>query len=404
MSSKKKSGGGGLLAGFLGNDPLKQRQEKKAIYDESKHCSSCGKKLKPKHFQCKCEFTNYCDPNCQRSHWKAHKANHKALMKINPYETITFNVGDLAMYRLEKKKKKKGTKEVVIIMELHSEGVPARVTQYTIMVLDSQYDTKRHHNTYQVPQGSKNLYLYNRPETTQRMLFESCANNRPEVVAALVNQRDINLNMQHDQHENRPSALHVATWANDVEIVQLLVDQPSIKLNLQTKEGATPLYIACHSGHFDIVEILCKQKGKIDINMMQYNGCTPLFCAADLNFSLIVKHLLALPACKVNLVNKHGRTPLIQASYRGLGEDGSTNEDVIRYLLAHKDIDVTPTVGGCTAFQWAQRQNHEHVLVEFYRKLEDTSSVEKKKAGKKEEQPVVSLGDLVKALPEFELD
>ena len=314
----------------------------------------------------------------------------------------------------KKKKKKKGTKEVVIIMELHSEGIPARVTHYTIMVLDSQFDTSRHHNTYQVPQGSKNLCLYNRPETTQRMLFESCANNRPEVVAALVNQPGIDLNMQHDQHENRPSALHVATWANDVNIVQILVNQPSIKLNLQTKEGATPLYIACHCGHLDIVKILCKQTGKIDVNMMQYNGCTPLFCAADLNFSLIVQHLLSLPACQVNLMNIHGRTPLIQASYRGLGEDGSTNEDVIRYLLAHKDIDVTATVGGCSAFQWAQRQNHEHVMMEFLlttqrRKLENTSSVgvEKKKTDKKEEtgkKEEPSLGDLVQGLSEFEVD
>ena len=365
--TNNKGNTGGFLSQYLGGNPLAKKEHKTFYNESSMYCSACNQKLNKKHFLCKCEFTRYCNFGCQRAHWKVHKSNHKMLIKKgNVTDGIVFAVGDLAMYKHDKKQKRKGTtgtKEIVVILAVHGTPTP---THFTMKVLDSQFDSKRQNTAYDVTYGDKHLQLYHRPETTQRMLFESCANGFTDVIEALVHQKGINLNQTHVQHENQPTALHVATWANNVDIVQILVNAPSININMQTEEGATPLYIACHSGHLEIVKILCAQVDQIDYNLTQQNGCTPLFCACDLNFTDIVDHLLSFPKVNVNQINHHDRTPLIQASYRGQSPDGQTNELVIRALLAHPNIDITKTVGGATAIQWAQTQNHQHVITEFY--------------------------------------
>ena len=366
------------MAEYLGHNPLEKKEN---FYQDSMCCSSCKKRLPKRFLVCKCEVTKYCNPLCQKKHWKHHKANHKSLLKLGQSldAKLSFSVGDLAMYKhdknsvgdfkRDKKKKIKGLKEIVIIIQVHP-GLPAPTTHYTVKILDSQLNDKRHNTNFDVPHGDRKLMVYDRPETTQRILFESCANGFTEIIAALVEQKGINLNQQHEHHQNQPTALHIATWANNVDIVKILVNAPSININLTTLEGATPLYIACHNGHLECVKVLCSSPD-IDLNIRQHHGCTPLFCAADSNFSEIVEHLLTFPNCDVNQCNIHDRTPLIQASYKGKGDGGGTNEKVIRALLNHPEIDLNPTVNNLSAFGWARVQKHNHVVIEFYQYMCD---------------------------------
>jgi ankyrin repeat protein len=44
------------------------------------HCASCSARLTEPKKKCPCDTARYCNANCQRQHWPAHKLSHKAAM------------------------------------------------------------------------------------------------------------------------------------------------------------------------------------------------------------------------------------------------------------------------------------------------------------------------------------
>lgn len=65
--------------------------------------------------------------------------------------------------------------------------------------------------------------------------------------------------------------------------------------------GLTSLHIACHNGSTEIVNLLLAVKAKL--NLQTKEGKTPLFEAAMAGHSDIVKQLLSKKTIKVNLAN-----------------------------------------------------------------------------------------------------
>lgn len=62
-------------------------------------------------------------------------------------------------------------------------------------------------------------------------------------------------------------------------------------VNSQTKNGATPLYLACQEGHLEVVQYLVKDCGA-DPNIRANDGMTPLHAAAQMGHNTVIVWLV----------------------------------------------------------------------------------------------------------------
>ena len=70
-------------------------------------------------------------------------------------------------------------------------------------------------------------------------------------------------------------------------------------INLEKKDGATPLYMAAKRGNLKVLEILLKKKG-IKVNMANENGRTALFIASENGHEKVVELLLKKKGIAIN--------------------------------------------------------------------------------------------------------
>ncbi|KAL8589410.1 hypothetical protein ACOMHN_021562 [Nucella lapillus] len=140
----------------------------------------------------------------------------------------------------------------------------------------------------------------------------------------------------------------------------------------------TPLHVACHHGHFEVVQVLLDLNA--DINMQDTFGFTPLYKACHGQHLEVVKLLIARGA-DTNLSNTNSSTPLLMACYYG-------HYSVARELLSDTcgsrpdtDISFNTDVGarctnGMTPLHLACLRGHLAVvqlLVENYANVHATS-------------------------------
>ena len=62
-------------------------------------------------------------------------------------------------------------------------------------------------------------------------------------------------------------------------MIQLLLAQPDIVVNLRTKSGYTPFYLACARGYTSCVREMLKDS-RVKVNERDNRGCTPLWAVA----------------------------------------------------------------------------------------------------------------------------
>ena len=137
-----------------------------------------------------------------------------------------------------------------------------------------------------------------------------------EVVKLLVEEDDIELNLQ---DKNGWTALHSAATYGHLEVVQELVEKDDIELNLQDTYSRTALFLAVADEgsqtnsfssttsrtNLEVLNFLLK-KGA-DVNLGDSKGQTRLLIAARTEH---FKALVKADGIKVNLKNRHSRTPL----------------------------------------------------------------------------------------------
>lgn len=112
------------------------------------------------------------------------------------------------------------------------------------------------------------------------------------------------------------AALHSAARDNNEYLTKFLLSVPDININVQDKQGNTPLMIAICWAHTNIIELLLKDP-KIDVNIQSQTGTTALILAAERDYRDAVKLLLAISNIKINIQNQQKQTAIISAQNYG---------------------------------------------------------------------------------------
>lgn len=150
-------------------------------------------------------------------------------------------------------------------------------------------------------------------------------------------------------HEGE-SALHLAAQYGNLAVVRLLVNARA-KINQLTNDGSSPLYAAVDAGHKDVVELLVRKGAKI--NGKHTSSCwSCLHQASYKGHSDIVRLLVAVPGCQLEVRDDHDITPLFVAAQYG--------QKQCLQILADAGADVNTQAGDlATPLLIASQEGHE---------------------------------------------
>ncbi|RYP21591.1 hypothetical protein DL767_009231 [Monosporascus sp. MG133] len=147
------------------------------------------------------------------------------------------------------------------------------------------------------------------------------------------------------------SPLSYAAWRGHVKVVELLLRTGKANANTQDDIGATPLYYAICGDHQAVVDLL--EGAGVDSAAIR---STVLFSAAKMGQKSVVEQLLASGKVDVNLKDNDGRTPLSQAA-------GNGHEAIVKLLLATGKADIdTKDNYGWTPLWYAAKNGHEAIV------------------------------------------
>jgi hypothetical protein len=139
-----------------------------------------------------------------------------------------------------------------------------------------------------------------------------------------------------------------------VDIIRCLIKELSADINLASNHGRTALFVAAHSGYYEILVSLASEFGA-DVNTQDNMGVFPLMAAALFGHVDIIRYLGEEQGVDVNRANQHGVTSLIIAAR-------NDHADAVRCL--HKlgaDVDQQSNEGLTSIFTAAKKGNLEMV-------------------------------------------
>ena len=166
------------------------------------------------------------------------------------------------------------------------------------------------------------------------------------------------------------TSLHRATVENHKDSVEILLDKGA-QVNLQDRDGCSPLYIAVAYGHIEIAKILLTHKAQIDL--VHKSGYSPLWIAVENNHGEIVQLLLDNGA-QANL-KVRGRSLLHRALFLG-------KLPIMKQLLKEgADLNI-PNNSGKTPLECAGLHNNKEAIAAIKTEL----ALRKKELSVKERQ------------------
>ncbi|XP_065926160.1 uncharacterized protein [Magallana gigas] len=166
---------------------------------------------------------------------------------------------------------------------------------------------------------------------------KSAAEQRDKTVQLLLkNGAHINLCM-----ENGASPLFIACQSGHDSTVQLLLTNGA-DINLCMENGASPLFIACHNGQDRTVQLLVSNGA--NINLYKKSGASPLFIACQSGHDSTVQLLLSNGA-DINSCMENGASPLLIACHNG-------HDSTVQLLLTNgADINLCEKNGASPLYQ-----------------------------------------------------
>ena len=158
-------------------------------------------------------------------------------------------------------------------------------------------------------------------------LFAAAKEGNTKCVALLLGSRDIDVNKTDD---SGTTPLSIAAHHMHTEVVDALLAAPGVDA---TRCGETPLWWAAWRGDLEAVAVLLADPS-VDTNQADSHGGTPLFMAASQGHAKVVETLIGAPGIDVNKYRGDDKTtPLSIGAYKGYSE-------VVAALLSARGINV----------------------------------------------------------------
>ena len=163
---------------------------------------------------------------------------------------------------------------------------------------------------------------------TDSPLIDACKSGNIDLLKFLLTMRSTGCN-PHTITSTGHTPLGIAAVTGQRSVVQYLLRYKQVDANVSSKNGCTPLYLACSKGQYDIAEMLLSQS---DVNKKDYLGKTPFYAACENGHSEIVELLLSCEEVARHVIASDGKTPFYAAVEKGhLG--------VISLLCRTDDVD-----------------------------------------------------------------
>ena len=161
--------------------------------------------------------------------------------------------------------------------------------------------------------------------------------------------------------KNGISPLYMACQNGHESTVKVLLDKGA-EVNLCTENGKSPLFISCQNGHDKLVHLLMKGA---KLNLCSKTGICPLFIACQNGYDKTVNLLLNFGA-DINLCNRTGTSPLFIACENG--HDSTVN------ILLNNDANVnSSTNSGASPLSIACEKGHESIVQTLLSKNADVN-------------------------------
>lgn len=196
-------------------------------------------------------------------------------------------------------------------------------------------------------------------------LCSAAGNGHLDVVKALAADGRVDIN---SRRELSGSPLSFAAESGHIEIVKFLLSNEHgkrIEVNIENFEGETPLFLAVSNRHSNTTQILLKDS-QVDVNHVNHRSETPFSCAAKQGDAEIVALLLKIPDIDVDLPSNPQsdcRTPVAFAAAKG-------HSEVIRQLWRAGKLNVSHShrdSKGRNAFALAAWSGHDAVIKRLLR-------------------------------------
>ncbi|XP_067652901.1 ankyrin repeat domain-containing protein 50-like [Haliotis asinina] len=135
-------------------------------------------------------------------------------------------------------------------------------------------------------------------------LMEATRNGHRDVVKFLVD-RGANVSLVNEEGDN---ILHLACAGGDLETVKLILSLKAVDINSRGDLSKTPVMVAAHGGHSDVVEFLVDRGANVSLVDSDGDNVLHLACySGDLE---TVEHILSLNKVDINATNINGQTAI----------------------------------------------------------------------------------------------
>jgi ankyrin repeat protein len=153
----------------------------------------------------------------------------------------------------------------------------------------------------------------------------------------------------------RHTPLTIASHHGHMEVVKALISDARCNINAKGKSGRSALSFAAGSSHLEVFEFLFKLED-CRPEEPDENGWIPLFWAIERDHTTIARTLLRHPTVDINNVDRDGRSALSWAAGEGFVQ-------ALRMLLAHPGVDVNIRDSkGRSPLLWAANNGQEDVI------------------------------------------
>ena len=228
----------------------------------------------------------------------------------------------------------------------------------------------------------KDMAVSKRDLLYQLGIFEMCINNHPIIVknandnftfepsllqaakdglienmdlllelCACVHYRSTEKEMESNEMNIVTTALYIASRNGHYQVVELLLKQKA-NPNFQSNNGVTILHIASQNGHYQVVKLLLKEQA--NPNIKEKEDCTALMIASQNGHYQVVELLLKQQA-NPNIQNNDGVTALYIASQNG-------HYQVVELLLKQQSNPNIKEKKDWTALMIASEKGHYQVV------------------------------------------